>query len=464
MSQLLPQADSLGSSTVNPVTGETLQFFPYQNAAQVESLLTAAQSGARVWAAMSVAERARVLSRAAQLLREQKAKLSQTITQEMGKPIVEAEGEIDKSAWNCEYVAEHAEHWLADELVTTNAAKSFVAYRPLGVVLSILPWNFPVWQVFRCAASALMAGNAFVLKHAPNVLRSAENITELMRSAGVPAGVFQHLHIPVDRIGDVIVDPRIAMVTFTGSPRAGAAVAMRAGASCKKSILELGGSDPFIVLEDADLDTAVSAAIRARFSNCGQVCLAAKRFIVVDKIAAEFEARFAEAIRKIKIGNPMDRNTQLGPMARSDLREGLLKQVNASIQQGARVIVGGSSTDHAGFYFEPTLLTNVDASMPVIKEETFGPVAPILQARSVDHALHIANDTPFGLAAMLWTKDVEKAQALAARLEVGSVFINGVTASDPRLPVGGIKLSGYGRELGLAGMRELVNIQTVWRA
>lgn len=459
---LHPMTEQHVLQPINPATGGVLKSHPYQTTAQVEALLSNAVAAQGEWGNVSFADRAAVLVSIARRLREERADLAQTISIEMGKPIAEAEAEIDKSAWNCEHVAEQGARWLADEPVATNATQSYISYRPLGVVLAILPWNFPVWQIFRCAASALMAGNAFLLKHAPNVPECAAKVTRLLAEAGVPAGVFQNLVVPVPWVSDVISDERIAAVTFTGSPIAGAAVAARAGASCKKSILELGGSDAFIVLDDADLDGAVAAAVRARFANCGQVCLAAKRFIVTDPVREDFEARFANAIENLVVGDPLDRSTNMGPMARSDLRDQLDRQIRRSMQKGARLVAGGFPMQGRGYFYPPTLLTDTDASMDVIAEETFGPVAPIMRAKNAEDALRIANASRYGLGAVIWTKDVERAKAMATRLEAGGVFINGVTASDPRLPVGGVKLSGYGRELGSAGIRELVNIQSVW--
>jgi succinate-semialdehyde dehydrogenase/glutarate-semialdehyde dehydrogenase len=397
-------------------------------------------------------------------LRTNKARLARCVTLEMGKPLAEAEAEVEKSAWNCEYVAEQGPGWLADEIVATQARSSYLAARPLGVVLSILPWNFPVWQIFRCAASALMAGNVILMKHAPNVQGCAALVAELLEAAGMPRGAFINLNAPVEAVAGIIADRRVAAVTLTGSPAAGAKVAAQAGAACKKSVLELGGSDAFIVLADADLDAAVAAGVRARFTNCGQVCLAAKRFIVEASVAGEFTTRFAAAAAALRRGDPLQATTQLGPMARADLRDQLAAQVTASVQAGAKVLAGGHSVAGPGWFYEPTVLSNVTDTMPVVAQETFGPVAAVLTARDASNAIAMANDSAFGLSAMLWTADLERARALAGQLEVGSVFINSVTASDPRVPVGGVKMSGYGRELGRTGMLELCNLQTVWIA
>ena len=453
-----------GAVSVNPATGEKLAVWPLADAAQVERAIDTAYRAARVWRQHSTTQRSEFLRAIAAQLRGNKASLARTITLEMGKPLTEAEAEVEKSAWNCEFVAEHGPIWLADEPVVTQARSSHVAHLPLGVVLSILPWNFPVWQIFRCAASALMAGNTLLMKHAPNVQGCATQVTDLILAAGVPAGVFQNLNAAVPDVGRIIADPRVAAVTLTGSPGAGAKVAAQAGAVCKKSVLELGGSDAFIVLADADLDAAVAAGVRARFTNCGQVCLAAKRFIVEAGIAEEFGARFSSAAAALRSGDPLLAGTQLGPMARADLRDSLDSQIALSLRSGARLLTGGRRGEGAGWYYAPTVLTDVTQDMPVAAQETFGPVAAMLTARNAADAVNMANDSAFGLSAMLWTGDPDRGRALAKELDVGGVFVNSVTASDPRLPVGGVKLSGYGRELGRAGMLELCNTQTVWVA
>jgi acyl-CoA reductase-like NAD-dependent aldehyde dehydrogenase len=457
-------AADLISLSINPATGETLSEWPLADAQGIEQAIALATRASAGWRRQPAASRAAALAAIAAQLRARKADIARLITLEMGKPLSEATAEVEKSAWNCEYVAEHGPAWLTDQVVSTQARASYVAHLPLGVVLSVLPWNFPVWQVFRCAAGALMAGNTLLVKHAPNVQGCANALAELVLAAGLPQGVFQNLHAPVPLVGDIIADPRIAAVTLTGSPAAGARVAAQAGAACKKTVLELGGSDAFIVLADADLDAAVAAGVRARFTNCGQVCLAAKRFIVEAPVAAAFTTKFAAAAAALRVGDPLESTTQMGPMARADLREGLSRQIQASLQRGARLLTGGGIVDRPGWFHQPTVLTGVNAQMPVVNEETFGPVAAIQQVGSAAEAIAMANDSAFGLSAMLWSQDTERAHSLARELVVGSVFINSVTSSDPRLPVGGVKLSGYGRELGRTGMLELCNLQTVWVA
>ncbi len=448
--------------SLNPATEEVIKTFQTYSPAQVNEALEQARQAFSNWRTTSFAERAAHLHSLAAHLRDQKATLAHLATLEMGKPIVEAEAEVEKCAWNCDFYADNAAKFLADEPVTSNATDSYISYQPLGVVLALMPWNFPYWQVFRFAAPALMAGNTAVLKHASNVSLAALEIERVFQEAGLPQGIFRTVLVPGVETKQLIEDARIAAVTLTGSDIAGVAVASASGHALKKTVLELGGSDAFIVLDDADLDAAAQTAVRARFQNTGQSCIAAKRFIVVESVAAAFEQKFVEYASQLRVGDPFDRQTQVGPMARGDLREALEKQVAASVSQGAKILLGGHPLPGKGFFYAPTIVTNVTTHMPLFREETFGPVAAVIHARDTDHAIALANDSDFGLGGNLWTRNIELARDLARRLETGGVFINGMTASDPRLPFGGVKRSGYGRELSTFGIREFVNIQTVW--
>ncbi len=448
--------------TINPTTGEVLETFEPYSEQQVNQALDQARQAFLHWRTNSFAERGKYLHSVASHLRDHKTELARIAVLEMGKSITEAEAEVEKCAWNCDFFAENAESFLRDEKVASNASESYVAFRPLGVVLAIMPWNFPYWQVFRFAAPTLMAGNTSVLKHASNVSRVALEIERIFQEAGLPQGVLRTVLVPGSETGRLIEDSRIAAVTLTGSEAAGVEVAATSGHVLKKTVLELGGSDPFIVLEDADLDEAAQVAVTARFQNNGQSCIAAKRFIVVDSVAEAFEQKFVVNTAKLKVGDPLEYDTRIGPLARKDLQETLDQQVQQSIQQGAKVLIGGKAREGKGNFYEPTILTNVTPQMSVFTDETFGPVAAIIRARDTEHALELANDSTFGLSSNLWTRNIEQARELTARIEAGGVFINGMTASDPRLPFGGVKRSGYGRELSSFGIREFVNVQTVW--
>jgi acyl-CoA reductase-like NAD-dependent aldehyde dehydrogenase len=448
--------------SINPATEEVIETFEPFDAAQIDQTLDAAYSAFRQWRMTTFAERGAVIRRAAAILRAQKAELARVATAEMGKPIVEAEAEVEKCAWGCEFYAEHAERFMADEPVQTNATTSYVAYDPLGVILAIMPWNFPFWQVIRFAAPALMAGNVAVLKHASNVTRVALEIERVFREAGVPEGAFRTLLITSAQAQDLIADSRVAAVTLTGSDVAGVAVATASGHALKKTVLELGGSDAFIVLEDADLPAAARTATRSRFQNTGQSCIAAKRFIVVEPVADRFEELFVEATQGLRAGDPLDRSTQIGPMARGDLRDALDQQVRDSQAMGARVLTGGESLERQGYFYAPTIVAGITPAMPMFREETFGPAAAVIRARDAKHAIELANASPFGLGGNLWTADIDRARALARQFDSGNVFINGMTASDPRLPFGGVKRSGYGRELSIFGIREFANVKTIW--
>ena len=450
----------------DPATGqEVARYQPFDDAA-VEAALERAAVEQRSWAAAPLERRSEVLRSVAARLRADRDDLAALITREMGKPLAEAAAEVDKCAWNCEYYADEAPGFLADEPVESAARSSWVAYEPIGVVLAVMPWNFPFWQVFRFAAPALMAGNGALLKHSPNVTGCALAIEALLVDAGLPAGLFATLLVDEPSVpettGRLVADPRIAAVTLTGSERAGVALGRAAGAALKKSVLELGGSDPFVVLADADVAAAVDTAVTARFLNAGQSCIAAKRFIVHSEVAEEFLARFGRAVAELAVGDPTDAATRVGPLARADLRDELHRTVVGSVEQGARVVTGGGPVDGPGFFYAPTVLADVTSAMPVFRQETFGPVAPVITARDDDHAVELANDTRYGLGASIWSTDVEHALAVGRRVQSGSLFVNGMVASDPRLPFGGTKASGYGRELAVFGIREFTNVRTVW--
>jgi acyl-CoA reductase-like NAD-dependent aldehyde dehydrogenase len=448
--------------SINPATEEIVGSFPLHTGEQIEEALQQAQKAFMTWHMCGFPTRAGLMKKAAAYLRLKKSRLAGYMTAEMGKPIVESEAEVEKCAWNCDYYAENSERFLGDEPRISNASESYIQYTPLGVLLAIMPWNFPFWQVFRFAAPALMAGNTAILKHASNVPQCALAIEEVFREAGFPRGVFQTLLLPGSRVSRLIEHPIITAVTLTGSESAGSQVASCAGRAIKKTVMELGGSDPFIVLQDADLEAAVKTGVRARYQNTGQSCIAAKRFIVVESRFQEFQDRFVDAVRALKTGDPADRSTQVGPLARPEFRQDLERQIQESVRKGAAVLAGGSRCAGKGYFFEPTVLSEVQPDMAAGCEEVFGPVAALLRAANAEEAIRLANKTPYGLGSNLWTSDLEKAKQLARRIEAGQVFINGMVASDPRLPFGGIKRSGYGRELSELGIREFVNIQTVW--
>ena len=452
--------------SINPATGDVIETFEPFSQQQIDQTLDRARGAFGAWRVASYDERAALVREIARTLRAQKERLARVVTLEMGKPIVEAEAEVEKCAWNCDYYAEEARAFLANEPAPSTAQESYVAFRPLGVVLAVMPWNYPLWQVFRFAAPALMAGNVGVLKHASNVTRSALEIERVVSEAaaavGAPAHLFQTVIVPGAQVDRLIKDPRVAAVTLTGSDPAGVAVATAAGSVLKKCVLELGGSDAFIILEDADIEAAAQMAAKARFQNTGQSCIAAKRFIVVESVADAFEEAFVRAARAMKVGDPLERDTQVGAMARADLRDDLDKQVRATLAQGAKALLGGEPLNRPGAFYAPTILTGVTPEMAAFREETFGPVAAVIRAKDEDDAIRLANSSDFGLGGALWTRDTARGERLAARIESGAVFINGMTASDPRLPFGGVKRSGYGRELSSYGIREFVNIQTVW--
>jgi len=449
--------------SLNPATGKVIRSFDPLTAEAVEAKLALAASAARTYPSESLEQRIFWMRRLAALLEYDRDELAATMTAEMGKTLSAARAEVDKCVAACRYYAENAERILAPEQVATEHAESYVRFDPLGVILAVMPWNFPLWQVFRFAAPALMAGNVGVLKHASNVPQTALAIEALIRRAGFPRGSFQTLLVEAKQVEHLLADPRVAAVTITGSEAAGRAVAAQAGWLVKKSVLELGGSDAFVVLPSADLDAAIAAAVQARCINNGQSCIAAKRFLVHEEIYAAFEARFVAGMAALRVGDPMHEATELGPQASEAGVVELLRQVNAAKAAGGRVLTGGDRAlaGSGGFYFQPTVIAGVQRTAAVAREEIFGPVALLFRIGSLEEAVALANDTPFGLSASCWTNDPAERQRLAVELQTGSVFFNAPTASDPRLPFGGVKRSGYGRELSAAGMREFLNTKTV---
>src|SRR4051794_38459720 len=452
-------------TTVDPATGQVLATYPGSDVDGVLSVLAAVHAAQSAWAARPVEERAELVRAVGGQLRKQAGELAGLMTAEMGKPIAEARAEVEKSATACDYYAEHGPGFLADRPVDTGGAQqSWVAHEPIGTVLAVMPWNFPFWQVLRFAAPTLLAGNTAVLKHSPNVTGCALAIEQAFAEAGVPGDVFRSIVVAEADVPEVsralIEDDRVAAVSLTGSERAGAAVAEAAGRVVKKSLLELGGSDPFVVLADADLDLAVAGAVRSRFINSGQSCLAAKRFVVHRAVADEFSRRFAAAVAELRVGDPRDETTAIGPMARVDLRDGLGRQVRESVAAGATVLAGGAPLEGPGAFFAPTVLADVTLEMPVMAEETFGPVAAVVEVADDDEAVRVANATRYGLGASVWSADPGHALAVGRRITSGALFVNTVVASDPRLPFGGTKRSGYGRELGEAGALEFTNART----
>ena len=448
--------------SVNPLDGTTLAEVDSFTPVALETALYQASQAVPAWSATPIAERGALVQRAAAVLRDHAEEFARLMTLEMGKPIAEARAEIEKSARGCEYYAAEGAGFLEDEVIASDAGRSLVTYQPLGTVLAVMPWNFPFWQVFRFAAPALVAGNTGLLKHASNVPQCAQAIETVFAEAGFPQGVFRTLMIPSSQVAAVIEDVRVHAVTLTGSESAGRQVAATAGSQVKKSVLELGGSDPFIVLEDADLELAVEQAVVSRFLNTGQSCIAAKRFIVVDAIAAEFVARFKTAVEAISVGDPLDETNRLGPMARIDLRDELHEQVVDSLTQGAVAVTGCNPEAGSGAFYQPSIIDHVKPGVRAYREELFGPVATVIRAADEAEAVHIANDTDFGLGGSVWTADAERGERIARQLQCGCAFVNGMVKSDPRLPFGGVKNSGYGRELSRLGIHEFVNAKTIW--
>src|SRR5580698_8317719 len=449
-------------ATINPATGEVLKTFEPLNGAQIEQKLQLAAAAFRIHSGTSFADRAKKMMRAAEILEKEKDECAHLMTLEMGKPLKAAVAEALKCATGCRYYAENAEKFLADEVVETGAKRSFIRYLPIGPILAIMPWNFPFWQVFRFVAPALMAGNVGLLKHASNVPQCALKIEDIVRRAGFAEGIFQTLLIGAGEVDGILNDSRVVAATLTGSEMAGIQVGVAAAKRIKKVVLELGGSDPFIVMPSADLETAVATAVDARIQNNGQSCIAAKRFIVADEIAAEFERKFVARMEGLRVGDPFDEKTELGPLASADAVTSLDADVKKTVAAGARLLTGGHPLDRRGSFYAPTVLADIPKDSPAYSEEFFGPVASIFRVKDVDEAIAIANDTRFGLGASAWTNDPAETERFINELDAGMVFLNKMVASDPRLPFGGVKYSGHGRELAEFGIREFMNIKTIY--
>lgn len=449
--------------TIDPATEDTLQKYDKMDESELEKIVDKAVEAQKKWRETTFDERSGLLHDVADQLEKSKEEYSELMAREMGKPLAQGVAEIEKCSWVCNYYADNARQFLEEQDITTDASRSYVTFNPLGTVLSIMPWNFPFWQLYRFAAPALMAGNAAILKHASNVPGCAKAIEEVMHRGGIPEDLFRTVIVDSDHIQPVIDHPGIAAVTLTGSTPAGKAVASQAGGSIKKTVLELGGSDPYLVLEDADIAQTAETCVTSRLINSGQSCIAAKRFIIVEDVFEEFLDKFVEGMSKKKIGSPFDEDTDIGPMAREDLRDDIHRQVQESIEMGAECIIGGEIPDREGWFYPPTVLTNVSKEMPAYNEELFGPVASVIKVRNEEEAVRVANDTNFGLGAAVFSEDVDRAEKIAAeKLEAGCCFVNDFVKSDPRLPFGGVKDSGYGRELAHFGIKEFVNIKTVY--
>jgi succinate-semialdehyde dehydrogenase/glutarate-semialdehyde dehydrogenase len=454
---------AMAIATVNPATGRLIKSFEPLSDSQIETKLKLAAATFPEFRNLTFAARAAMMNRAAEILESDKEELGRLMTLEMGKTFRSAVDEAVKCAWACRYYAENAEAFLADEDVPTNAKRSYIKYQPVGIVLAIMPWNFPFWQVFRFIAPGLMAGNVGLLKHASNVPQCALKIEEILKRAGFPEGAFQTLLIGAKQVDAILSDPRVAAATLTGSEGAGVEVGVSAAKRIKKVVLELGGSDPFIVMPSADLDLAVETAVKARVVNNGQSCIAAKRFIVAEEIADQFESAFVKKMEALKSGDPMDAATELGPLATADAVTSLQADVDATVKAGAKLLTGGKPADGAGSFYPPTVLTGIPKDSPGYREELFGPVACLFRVKDIDEAINLANDSRFGLGASAWTNDPAERDRFANEIEAGMVFINKMVVSDPRMPFGGVKWSGHGRELGgMHGIREFTNIKTIW--